>query len=410
MLKKLECSQKNSLWLLIPLLGFPQIGETIYTPCLPDMVQKFLTSPQLVNMSLSLYFVGFALGVLFFGSSCDRYGRRPSMLLGLGIYVCSSVLCVLSPNIFALLLSRLLQGFGASVGSVVTQTIMRDLYSGSRRSQVFSLVTAALALSPAVGPLVGGFVDQQFGFKGNFIILLLIGLVLLIASYCFLKETLEKVGQSKKIAILPIFKRMLLDPFIWKTVFVVAGANGILFSFYGEAPFVFQKILGYSPSAYGCIGFMVALSSICGALLSHRFNTKINSEKIVLFGAFFTVVGALVFLILASLGFINSSSLILSTISILFPMFFVLIGFGLMIPNSLSIALKSYSQNLGMAGACLGLMYYFFIALFTEGMGVLHDGTALAMPRYFLGLASFILVVCMTQPAFIRVKSFINKF
>ncbi len=387
-----------SLWLLIPLVGFPQIGETIYTPCLPDMAEAFSTSAQAVNLTLSLYFVGFALGVLSFGTLCDSMGRRPAMLIGLSIYVIGSFFCIASPNISLLLASRFLQGFGASVGSVVVQTMMRDLFSGARRSQVFSIVTAALALSPAIGPLIGGFVDEMAGFKANFAVLFFMGLILLVASIFFLSETQKRdVSVASKERMLSLFQRMLQDSFIWKTVLIVAGCNGIVFSFYGEAPYIFQKILGYTPSEYGRMGMFIALASIVGAFLSHKLGPKLGSENLVKLGALFSLFGSIFFLSLAHFGFVSAANNNLGAVCIIVPMAFIFIGFGLMIPNTLSVALKSYSESLGIAGAFLGLMYYFFIAIFTEGMGFLHDGTVMAMPLYFVILSLLMVLLSFSK-------------
>ncbi len=396
------------LWLLMPLVAFPQIGETIYTPCLPNMVQAFATSTQMVNLTLSLYLVGFALGVLCFGILCDRIGRRPSMLLGLSIYVIASAFCILAPNILTLLISRLAQGFGASVGSVVVQTMMRDLYIGVRRSQVFSLVTAALALSPAIGPLIGGGVDELVGFKGNFAVLLLMGLLLLIISHFQLNETQPpEIRLLSRNSVFSVSTKMLADPRIWKSVFMVAGCNGILFSFYGEAPYIFQKILGYTPSEYGRIGIAIALSSMLGALLSHRLGSKLATERLVQIGAGLTLTGAMLFFSLASVDFINSSTRNLSTACVIFPMAFIFVGFGLIIPNTLAVALKAYATSLGIAGAVLGLSYYLFIALITEGMGLLHNGTIMAMPSYFVGLSAFMCLVSFLKV--VNVEPHINR-
>ena len=404
---KLASSRReSSLWLLIPLIAFPQIAETIYTPSLPDMARAFLTSTRWVNLSLSVYFCGFALGVFFFGSLCDRMGRRPAMMLGLLLYTLASGCCTFAPSIGFLLAFRIIQGIGASVGSVVSTTIMRDLYTGTRRSQVFSIVSAVLALSPAVGPLLGGLIDEYFGFRANLGALFGLGFILLVASSKFLNESqsLESTDLQEKSGVFSVMKRMICDAFIWKTVVVISVCNGILFSFYGEAPHIFQGVLGYSPSEYGRIGFAVALSSVIGAVLSHRLVKKFSSTFIVNLGVLLTVLGSFVFLGTASFGWIRAESGIGALVAIMFPMFFILVGFGLIIPNTLSVALKSYQDQLGFAGACLGLMYYAIIALLTDGISLLHDGSVLVMPRYFvvISLAMFLVTLVPSSLQSIR--------
>lgn len=114
-----------ALWILFLLAGFGQLSETIYSPALPEIAVYLHTSTNWVQWTLSLYFIGFALGVFFWGRLSDHTGRKPAMLLGLSLYTLSSFLCLLSKNIEWLLFARLLQGLGASAGSVVTMTIAR---------------------------------------------------------------------------------------------------------------------------------------------------------------------------------------------------------------------------------------------------------------------------------------------
>ena len=329
------------LLLLILLVGFPQISETIYTPSLPDLARIMGVGNGLVNLTLSIYFVGFAVGVLVWGRLSDRIGRRSAMLWGIGIYALGCLLCYASQNIIGLVLARFVQAFGASTGSVVTQTIMRDIYRGPRRSQVFSIISGAIALTPAVGPFIGGYIDELWGFYANFMVLLLMGMGLFVYAFRALPET-KADTLAPPTNLLRLGRRMLRDRTIWAWAFLLAACNGILFSYYGEAPFLFIELLNFTPSQYGMFGLSVALPIMLASLLSHRLNVRLSSESVILCGSFTVLIGAFLLVGNASAGFISSAHGFFGIIALVLPMMIIFLGVGLVIPNCISLALQSY--------------------------------------------------------------------
>ncbi|MCA9508113.1 MAG: multidrug effflux MFS transporter [Myxococcales bacterium] len=385
-----------SILLLIALVGFPQISETIYTPSLPDLAHYFGIGNALVNLTLSIYFVGFALGVLLWGRLADKFGRRPAMLWGIAIYIIGCIFCYFSSTISVLVFARFIQALGASAGSVVTQTIMRDIYSGQRRSQVFSIISGAIAFSPALGPFIGGYIAEIWGFQTNFLALLIMGIWLFCSTFNSLPET--KQGNAVFVNMFELSKKMVADKSIWAFSFLIAACNGIIFSYYGEAPFLFTEILGFSSSQYGMFGLTVALPILFASILSHRLNKHLDSESVIKIGAL-TLLGG-VFLLVAVGNLISAEHGLLGVISLVVPMMIVFTGVGIMIPNCISLALQAYQTVLGSAGAFFGLMYYLMIGAMTELMGVFHNGSIWPMALYFLVLAFMMHGVCtMRKPS-----------
>jgi multidrug resistance protein len=178
--------KKLSIGLLIALVGFPQISETIYTPALPNVAAGLQASVYLVEATLSIYFLGFALGVLLWGDISDWCGRRNAMLIGLIVYGIGTLGCASVRSIEALLAWRFLQAFGACVGSVITQTILRDSYNGAERTKLFSVMSGALAFSPALGPVLGGFISEFYGWRSNFWVLTILAAFLFVWSFFFI--------------------------------------------------------------------------------------------------------------------------------------------------------------------------------------------------------------------------------
>ncbi|WP_068468713.1 multidrug effflux MFS transporter [Candidatus Protochlamydia phocaeensis] len=376
-----------SLFLIVLLLGFPQLSETIYTPSLPDLAHALQVNEKWAEFTLSIYFIGFALGVCLWGVVSDYIGRRPALLAGLSIYCVGSWGCYKSSSIALLLGWRFIQACGASAGSVVTQTMIRDLYTGAKRNQIFSVVGGALALSPAVGPLIGGGVDQLAGWRGNFVVLVGMGLALL--SYCFWVLPETKEGERK--GGMP-FKRVagqfLTDGKIWAYAILIGACNGIIFSYYAEAPFIFIECLGFTPGQYGLFGMVLALGSIGASVLSHRLNRQeMSGEKIIRLGCYCAMLASIGLTGWAYLGLLQEVNFVrLGAILVLICLLFF--GIGLIIPNALSQALTDYRETMGTAGALFGLAYYFLIAGLTFLMGYLHNGNVEPMPLYFLFLAA----------------------
>lgn len=377
-----------SIWLLIILVGFPQISETIYTPSLPDIALQLGASNNVIQLTLSIYFLGFAFGVFCWGRLSDFIGRRPAMLWGILVYGMGSLGCYLSSSAEWLLVSRFIQAFGASTGSVVTQTILRESIDGAKRHAVFAQISAALAFTPAVGPLLGGWVDQALGFRAVFLTLVLMSTAILVYTWRSLPET--RVKNESKLNTLSVVKRLVSDRRISGFGFLIGATNGILFSYYAEAPFIFIEFFGMSPGVFGFFGIFVAMSSILGAMLSKKLLSRLQAERIIVIGTIITMLGALCLTVLA-IGGMNATIVHMGLLVVC--IFILLLGIGMAIPNCLSLALNHYGDVLGTAGAIFGLGYYIVVSLITSGMSILHNGSLVTMPLYFLGLAIFMVLV-----------------
>mgnify|MGYP001174090484 CR=1 FL=1 len=377
--------KEPSIWLLIFLVGFPQISETIYTPSLPELAENLNATGNEMQQTLSIYFFGFALGVLLWGILSDKIGRRPSMLYGIVMYIVGSIGCLLSYNVELLLLSRVIQAAGAAAGSIVTQTVMRDCYDDSRRPQMFAKISAVLAFSPAIGPLMGSIIAQYCGVSYVFVNLVLIGLLALVFTYTCLSETAPQ--QKTKHNLRSIAKQMLTDKHIWIYASLIGIINGIIFCYYGEAPFIFINILGFSVTEYGSIGVLVAVASFIGAVFGKQLVIKMHYTKVMKIGYSIMLIGLAIFL--SSALFISIP--IINAMGYLLGIFLVMVGIGVALPSCLSNALIDYKHCLGISGAYLGLMYYAMVCLITGGMSLLHTGSPLVMPIYMIALTILLL-------------------
>jgi len=221
--------QRPSLWLIILIVALPQLSETIYTPSLPDIAHALRTSDSMVEYTLTIFLFGFAVGVLLWGNLSDRIGRRPALLMGIGIYLVGCVGCWLSDNITTLMIFRFIQAFGGSTGSVLGQAIARDAFASHERGKVFSTVAMALSCAPALGPILGGFIDQYFGWPAVFLVLIGLGSYTCLEVFLKLPETNKALKKTNASHLLKGMTTVLTDKRVLSFGFLVGTTNGILF-------------------------------------------------------------------------------------------------------------------------------------------------------------------------------------
>ncbi|MGY3945041.1 multidrug effflux MFS transporter [Aeromonas tecta] len=353
------------LWLVVGLMMFPQIVETIYSPVLTHIASQFRVSDGQASQTLSVYFLAFAVGVVCWGRLCDLIGRRPAMLTGLLTYGVGTLLALLAHQFETLLLARVISAFGAAVGSVVTQTMLRDSYQGSDLARVFSVMGVALSLSPVLGLVSGGLLADQFGYLGVFGGLMLLAMVLGLLACWRLPET--RPVSTTRVALWPLVRRMVGDAGLWRSALLVALFNTMLFGYYSLAPFIFAG-LGLTTREFGYSGLVLALATLIGSLLNKRLLGKgwLPSSLIRLAVSLALGSGLAVWMSQASLWF-------------LLPMMGTVVAFGIAIPNVLSQALLAYREVAGSAGALFGLAYYLLLSL----------GLAVAAAVQDLGLLLF---------------------
>ncbi len=376
----MEKQTKPFIWLIIFLVGFPQISETIYTPSLTDLTVKFHVNAGEIQYSLGIYFAGFAIGVFIWGILSDFIGRKSSMLIGIAIYIAGSFLCLLSSDFYFFLFARFIQAAGAAVGSNVSQTILRDIYNDKERIGIFSTISSVLAFSPAIGPLIGSFIASFWNVAMVFRFLIFMGCLAFIGSFTCLKETLDFKTKTK-YPIKNIFNNILKDRTFWVYGALIGIINGIIFSYYGEAPFIFMDTFGFSILEYGCIGFIVALASFSGARFCKKRANATSNQSILFTGNSIFFLGAFIFL-LASLLPISFKTICLFIV--LFSIFMIMFGLACMLPVCLSNSLLYHKNYLGIAGAVLGLYYYSIVSVIIWLTSLFHSSALYTFPALLL--------------------------
>ncbi|AAU04056.1 Bcr/CflA family efflux MFS transporter [Rickettsia typhi] len=368
---------KIPVWMLLSLFILSPTTETIYTSGLPSLTKYFSIDGCITQITSTLYFLGFAVGILSLGRLSDIYGRRPIVLLGLFIYIVSSIISIFSVNIEMLMIARFIQAFGVSVGSVIGQSMARDSYQGAELSYVYAILSPWLLFIPSLGSYIGGYIIEYSSWHYVFVFFSLIGTILLALYYKILPETNYYIDFSQSSKYFEVFNIIIKDKILWLYAFIIGAFNGIYYGFFIEAPFILIDKMKVLPSFYGKLAFLLSFSAIFGGFLGGYLIKKrqVHDKKVMSIGFIFSLCGCILFVVNAFiLEFILvSNGLAISMIFV--PMMIHIIGHSLLIPITLRYALEDYAKVTGTAGSIFGAIYYIVIAAVTYCVSKIHGET-----------------------------------
>jgi multidrug resistance protein len=187
------------VFLLAPLVFSFAVGQDIFIPEVPKLTGLFHTTPGLVQLTLSLFMLAVGVGQLIIGPLSDRFGRKSIVLLSIALYTLGSIAAVLTESIDILIFTRILQGFGACGMMVCAFAIVRDLSEGNESAQIYSYLNGAIAISPLLAPLAGGYLDVSFGWRAPFFFLGILGVAIFIAIALCLSETIKEKNKNASL-------------------------------------------------------------------------------------------------------------------------------------------------------------------------------------------------------------------
>ncbi|MBD1546693.1 multidrug effflux MFS transporter [Roseibium aggregatum] len=335
-----------SLWILIAISTISPLSMNIYLPSMAGMVTAFDTTTGMVQLTMSLFLVSIAVSTIVLGPLSDRFGRRPVVLWGMALYVVSSVLCLLAPTIEALIAARVLQALGGCTGIVLSRAIVRDLYERDKAASMIGYVTMGMAIGPMLAPVIGGLLDQFYGWRGGFYTMLVLGIAVLGIAWFNLHETNFKRSEGAGLGTLWRNMRTVMRlPVFWAFSLVVGFTSSVYFAFLGGAPFIAGNILGMPPSEMGFYFTFIAVGYIIGNFISGRIAERIGVYPMIVFGSVLPTiaVAAVSLVLILDIG---------HPLALFVPMFFVGLGNGICLPSAVSGAVSAKAD---LAGAASGL-------------------------------------------------------
>jgi len=382
--------------LLTLLVAFGPLSTDLYLPSLPMLTEAFDAPVSQVQLTLSVFLVAFGVSQLIYGSLSDRFGRRPVLIGGIVIYSLASTACFFADSIETLILGRFFQALGACSGVVLARAVVRDVYGRERAAKVIAYMAMAMALAPAVAPIIGGVLTSAFGWRSNFLALLVIGLAALSGVFFLLQETNQHKDPDalRPGRIFRNFLTLLRSSEYRGYVIAVAAAYSGIFSFISGSSFVFISVLGLTPDQYGLCFGAVVIGYMGGSFAAGRLTVRLGIEKLVLIGAMFCAVGG-------SLGLALAAADVLTIASLVLPMIVFLFGCGLVLPNAIAGAVGPFPKMAGAASSLVGFFqmgtaalvgvlvghsdaisgFPMYLAIFVCGCGALMAGTAIYLRK-----------------------------
>lgn len=331
------------LFTLVVLASISALSMNIFLPSLPNMAAYYGVDYRVMQLSVSVYLGFSAVLQLVIGPLSDRYGRRRVLLAGLSFFVLASIGTLVAPTAEVFLICRAAQAMVATA-MTLSRAVVRDMVDESRAASMIGYITMFMAVTPMLAPMLGGWLDVAFGWKANFAMLLVAGLLVLALAWADLGETARPrpVGLMAQIRDYP---ELLTSPRFWGYVLASSLASGVFFAYLGAAPFVATEIYGLTPTQIGVYFAATSIGYALGSFVSGRFSLRMGMNAMILAGAAVTLAGLVV------LGGLMAAGL--APAEVFFGMFFFIgMGNGMVLPGATA---GSLSVRPHLAGTASGL-------------------------------------------------------
>jgi DHA1 family bicyclomycin/chloramphenicol resistance-like MFS transporter len=374
--------------LLAALTAIGPLSTDMYLPSLPDIARQLSATTAQVQLTISAYLIGFAVGQILYGPVSDRHGRKPVLLGAVALYCVASLACALSTSIELLIVTRFLQALGGSGAIVLTRAVVRDLYSGARAGRELSLIGSVMALAPVLAPIAGGLLQTGFGWRSIFIALVTTGLAATAIVWTLLPETLAKRAADPVSAssMLKSYGMVGRNPAYLAYLGLATTSYAGLFAWISGASFVLQNLYGLSPFDFGVAFALGAVGYMSGTTLATRLVMRLGLDRTIGIGSCALAAGGLGMVAAVAFGLTSALSLVL-------PVAVYLAGLGMVLPQSIAGAMTPFPERAGTASALFGFIQQSAAAFCGAVVGWLlgHNAWPLAGAVASMGCATLLL-------------------
>lgn len=376
------------------LSAFGPLSIDMYLPALPQMAGELHAADATVQLTLSAFIIGLALGQLVLGPLSDAIGRRKPLVAGLALYIVGSILCAIAPTAELLIAARGVQAFGAAAGIVIARATVRDLYSGTAMTKFFSLLMLVNGLAPILAPIIGGQILNWTSWRGVFVWLTAFGAILIAVVFFLLPEPLpeERRTPARLGSVLRTYASLLADRGFLGYALASGLMFGSLFAYISGSSFALQGVYGLSPQDYSLVFGLNGIGIVLVGQLNGRIVGRFPERKLLTIGLIVAAV--------AGFGVLTAAAMDLSLVGLLIPLFILVSSIGMVAPNASSLALSEQARSAGSASALLGVLQFVVGGLATPLVGLGGAGTAVPMGITMAGFGVLALLAftILTRP------------
>jgi DHA1 family bicyclomycin/chloramphenicol resistance-like MFS transporter len=361
------------------LSAFAPLSIDMYLPAFPAMARELTATPSDIQLTLTACTIGLAVGQLIAGPLSDRLGRRGPLLVGLAIYLVASAACIFAPSAITLTVLRLVQGMGGAAGIVIARAVARDLFEGRELAKFFSLLMLVNSLGPVVAPALGAVILHWTTWRGVFVVLAAIGVLLLVMCVLTLKESLPRDRRRRGSLSLGA---LLADRVFLGYSLSCALAFAALFSYISGSSFVLQTTYGLSATLFSLVFGVNSLAIMAASQVNSWLLGRFSPRRLLAVGLAGTLLGAVALLLSVLVG--------LGLPGVLPSLFLLAAAVGMVFPNATALAMSDHPDKAGNASALLGTFQFLVgglaapLASTAVSMGVVMTAVALAALLAFL--------------------------
>ena len=383
------------LVLITAMLMMQPLSTDLYLASLPSLTEIFQVPVSTVQLTLSLFVIGFGLAQLIVGPLSDRYGRRPVLLSGLALYLFASILCSLATTINLLITARFIQALGCCAAVTIARAIVRDAYPPESSAKVIARASTWISLAPIFGPILGSYLQVSFGWRAAFVALGFFSSAVFAASVMRLPETNNHKNPRATdfTGLRENYRYVLGSRVFWFYALPGAFSYGTIFLFISGSSFAFINILHVPTQWFGyCFGLGVS-GYMTGTLICRRMLKTLSNMQALRIGTACALAAGAFFFIATLLGFSHWILLVI-------VMFLAMASHGINFPVTQSSAVSPFPQQAGTAAGLMGALFMVFAFFIGSLVGVSHNGTLVPMAiiALILGPLNFLSVRVLKVP------------
>ncbi|OZM71696.1 Bcr/CflA family drug resistance efflux transporter [Amycolatopsis antarctica] len=372
------------------LSAFGPLSIDMYLPAFPGMTGDLGTAESTLQLTLTAFVMGLAVGQLVIGPLSDALGRRRPLIAGIAVYAVASVLCALAPSAELLIAARVLQALGAAAGIVVARATVRDLFSGTAMTKFFSMLMLVNGLAPILAPVIGGQVLQWTSWRGVFVVLTVFGVLLLAVVAIAMPEPLPPHRRRPaRIRTIAATYRGLLGDRAFVGYALTSGLTFAgVFAYISGSSFVLQEVYALSPQQYSLAFGLNGIGIVIAGQINGRIVGRFPERVLLRAGLLGSTTGAVAMVVAAATA--------APLPYLMVPLFLVVSGIGLIMPNTMSLALADHPHTAGAASALLGVVQFVVAGLASPLVGLFGEGSAVPMASIMAGFGLLALLTFST--------------